>query len=111
MVLCSHPQAEPSEKLLYYYQKAEKLTGIEWEVLAAINLVETGMGRIAGVSVANAHGPMQFLKTTWQLPGIGMGGDINDPHDSIQAAATFSQISLPPLLRGITWSIDSLDPL
>ncbi len=82
-------QPEPLEKLLSYYHNAELATGIEWEVLAAINLVETGMGRIKGVSVANAQGPMQFLPTTWQLPGIGMDGDINDPHDSIQAAARY----------------------
>ena len=57
-------QPEPADKLLSYYQKAEAATGIEWEVLAAVNLVETGMGRIDGVSVANAQGPMQFLPTT-----------------------------------------------
>jgi hypothetical protein len=57
-------------------------------VLAAVNLVETGMGRIDGVSVANAQGPMQFLPTTWAERGIGQG-DIRDPHDAIQAAARY----------------------
>ncbi len=80
---------EPAENLLSYYKKAELNTGIEWEVLAAVNLVETGMGRIDGVSVANAQGPMQFLPTTWNEKGIGKGGDIRDPHDSIQAAARY----------------------
>ncbi|KZR75635.1 lytic transglycosylase domain-containing protein [Prochlorococcus marinus] len=79
---------EPAEKLLSYYRKAESSTGIDWEVLAAVNLVETGMGRIDGVSVANAQGPMQFLPTTWQENGIGEG-DIRDPHDAIQAAARY----------------------
>ncbi len=79
---------EPLISLLSYYLKAEENSGIDWEILAAINLVETGMGRISGVSVANAKGPMQFLQTTWDLPGIG-NGDINDPHDSIQAAARY----------------------
>ena len=77
---------EPAEQLISHYKKAEAATGIEWEVLAAVNLVETGMGRIDGVSVANAQGPMQFLPTTWTEPGIG-AGDIRDPHDAIQAAA------------------------
>ncbi len=46
-------------------QAAEDATGIEWEYLAAINLVETRMGRINGVSTAGAVGPMQFLPSTW----------------------------------------------
>ena len=81
-------QPEPADKLLSYYRKAEAATGVEWEVLAAVNLVETGMGRIDGVSVANAQGPMQFLPTTWAEPGIG-AGNIRNPHDAIQAAARY----------------------
>ena len=81
-------QPEPAEQLLRHYRKAEASTGIAWEVLAAVNLVETGMGRIDGVSVANAQGPMQFLPTTWAEAGIGEG-DIRDPHDAIQAAARY----------------------
>ena len=81
-------QPEPAEQLLSYYRKAETATGIAWEVLAAVNLVETGMGRIDGVSVANAQGPMQFLPTTWAQAGVG-AGDIRDPHDAIQAAARY----------------------
>ncbi len=79
---------EPAANLLRYYREAEEATGIEWEVLAAINLVETGMGRIDGISVADARGPMQFLPTTWAEPGIGKG-DIRDAHDAIQAAARY----------------------
>ncbi len=79
----------PAEELLEAYRSASRATGIDWEVLAAVNLVETGMGRIDGVSVANAQGPMQFLPTTWTEPGIGRGGDIRDPWDSIHAAARY----------------------
>lgn len=79
---------EPAEQLLAHYRKAAAATGIDWEVLAAINLVESGMGRIDGVSVANAQGPMQFLPTTWAQAGVG-AGDIRDPHDAIQAAARY----------------------
>lgn len=78
----------PAEQLLAHYRKAAAATGIDWEVLAAINLVETGMGRIDGVSVANAQGPMQFLPTTWAEPGVG-AGSIRDPHDAIQAAGRY----------------------
>ncbi len=80
---------EPIHLLLSYYYQAEQATGIDWEILAAINLVETGMGRIKGQSIANAQGPMQFLPSTWSEPGIGNNGDINDPNDSIQAAARY----------------------
>ena len=79
---------EPADVLLRHYRKAAAATGIPWEVLAAVNLVETGMGRIDGVSVANAQGPMQFLPTTWAEPGIGQG-NIRDPHDAIAAAARY----------------------
>ena len=51
----------PAEDLLRYYKRGERAFGIGWEYLAAINLVETGMGRIRGTSVAGAQGPMQFL--------------------------------------------------
>ena len=79
----------PASELLKAYRSASAATGIDWTVLAAVNLVETGMGRIDGVSVANAQGPMQFLPTTWAEPGIGKGGDIRDPWDSIHAAARY----------------------
>jgi hypothetical protein len=79
----------PAEQLLALYRSASAATGIPWEVLAAINLVETGMGRIDGISVADARGPMQFLPTTWAEPGIGNGGDIRNPADAIPAAARY----------------------
>ncbi len=78
-----------ADQLLKAYRSASAATGIDWTVLAAVNLVETGMGRIDGVSVANAQGPMQFLPTTWSEPGIGNGGDIRDSWDSIHAAARY----------------------
>tara|TARA_Y100001968_G_scaffold315573_1_gene342324 strand:+ start:1361 stop:2308 length:948 start_codon:yes stop_codon:yes gene_type:complete len=80
---------EPPESLISYYKHAEELSGVDWEVLAAINLVESGMGRISGKSIANAQGPMQFLPTTWSEPGVGLGGDINNPEDSIHAASRY----------------------
>ena len=102
-------QPEPADKLLSYYRKAEAATGIEWEVLAAVNLVETGMGRIDGISVANAQGPMQFLPTTWAEPGIGVG-NIRDPHDAIQAAARYlvRRGGLQDIRRGL-WGYNNSD--
>ena len=102
-------QPEPAANLLSYYRKAEAATGIEWEVLAAVNLVETGMGRIDGVSVANAQGPMQFLPTTWAEPGIG-AGNIRDPNDAIQAAARYlvRRGGLQDIRRGL-WGYNNSD--
>ena len=100
---------EPLPQLLTHYRKAEAATGIEWEVLAAVNLVETGMGRIDGVSIANAQGPMQFLPTTWAEPGIGRG-DIRNPHDAIQAAARYlvRRGGLKNIRRGL-WGYNNSD--
>lgn len=74
----------PAGRLLRAYRAAERRSGVGWEHLAAIHLVETRMGRIRGVSSAGAQGPMQFLPTTWEI--YGAGGDINDVEDAVMAA-------------------------
>ncbi len=100
----------PADQLLKAYRSASAATGIDWTVLAAVNLVETGMGRIDGVSVANAQGPMQFLPTTWAEPGIGNGGNIRDPWDSIHAAARYlvRRGGLKDISRGL-WGYNNSD--
>ncbi len=77
----------PADELLGYYREAESASGVGWNYLAAINLIETGFGRIAGVSTAGAQGPMQFLPSTFAA--YGEGGDILSPHDSIMAAGRY----------------------
>jgi len=79
-------EPRPIDELLADYREAEALTGVSWTYLAAINLVETRMGRISGASSAGALGPMQFLPETW---AACCTGDINDPHDAIIGAATY----------------------
>jgi membrane-bound lytic murein transglycosylase B len=76
----------PPEELLGYYRSAERETGIEWVYLAAINLVETRMGRIEGLSTAGATGPMQFLPSTWEEC---CEGDPNLDRDAIRGAAEY----------------------
>jgi len=80
-------EPEPLDVLIGHYRAAEEATGIEWEILAGINLIETGFGRIDGLSSAGAQGPMQFLPTTWEE--VAEGGDIDDPGDAIAGAARY----------------------
>jgi hypothetical protein len=76
----------PEAALLADYRAGQRRYGVPWQVLAAVNLVETSMGRIRGTSVTGARGPMQFMPATWATWGRG---DIDDPHDAILAAARY----------------------
>ncbi len=86
-------EPEPPEQLLTWFRQTEAEFGIPWQYLAAINLVETGMGRIRGTSIAGAQGPMQFLPATWAAYGEG---DINDHRQAIRAAACYLQANGGP---------------
>lgn len=87
----NHPA--PAEDLLRFYKEAEAESGTPWYYLASVNLVETRMGRIDGVSVAGAQGPMQFMPGTWEAYGEG---DIHDPRDAIVAAGRYLSASGAP---------------
>ena len=77
----------PVDELLNDYHEAESASGVGWNYLAAINLIESHFGGVHGVSSAGAQGPMQFLPATFAA--YGSGGDINSPHDSIMAAGRY----------------------
>src|SRR6185503_3727912 len=79
--------ALPARTLLAYYRGAERRFGVGWEVLAAVNFVETGFNRLRSRSTAGAQGPMQFMPGTWRT--YGLGGDVHDPHDAILGAANY----------------------
>ncbi|HET7421321.1 MAG TPA: lytic transglycosylase domain-containing protein [Candidatus Dormibacteraeota bacterium] len=81
----AYSDAAPLSALRSYYQEAERRYGVNASYLAAINFIESKFGRVNGPSSANAIGPMQFLPSTWVE--YGQGGNINDPHDAILAAA------------------------
>jgi hypothetical protein len=83
--------------LLGYYREAQQAYGIAWQYLAAINLIETNMGRIQGLSSAGAQGPMQFMPATWASYGHG---DVNNPHDAILAAGRYLQAHGAPSNMG-----------
>jgi membrane-bound lytic murein transglycosylase B len=75
----------PLSDLVGFYREANQRYGVAWNYLAAIHLVETKFGRVKSKSTAGARGPMQFIPSTWRI--YGNGGDIQDPHDAILAAA------------------------
>jgi membrane-bound lytic murein transglycosylase B len=72
--------------LLGYFKEPAARHRFAWQYLAAIELVETRMGRIHGLSPAGAKGPMQFMPATFAEYGHG---SIDSQHDSIMAAARF----------------------
>ena len=84
---------EPADVLLAHYREAKATFGVPWEYLAAIHLVETAIGRVDGVSVAGAQGPMQFMPGTWDAFGEG---DVHDPRDAILAAGRYLDHSGAP---------------
>jgi hypothetical protein len=77
----------PADELLGYYREAEAASGVGWNYLAAINLIETRLGSVVGPSSAGAQGPMQFLPSTFAA--YGQGADIYSPRDSILAAGRY----------------------
>ncbi|WP_327049267.1 lytic murein transglycosylase [Microbispora sp. NBC_01189] len=85
---------EPADVLLDGFRRAGRRFGIDWQVLAAVMLVETKFGRVRSPSYVGAKGPMQFMPGTWKA--YGMGGDIDDTTDALLAAANYLHASGAP---------------
>jgi hypothetical protein len=79
--------------LLPIYQAAGIQYGVPWQILAAINEVETDYGNDLSVSTAGAVGWMQFMPETWLQYGVdALGAGYADPYnpvDAIFAAARY----------------------
>ena len=75
--------------LLPIYQAAGIQYDVPWQVLAAINEIETDYGRDLSVSSAGAVGWMQFLPSTWKVWGVDANGDgVADPYNPVDAIFT-----------------------
>lgn len=87
---------------LALYRAAGEQYKLDWAILAAIGKIETdhcrstAPGVHSGTNSAGAAGCMQFLKSTWELPGIGEGGDPYTLEDAIPAAARYLRASGAP---------------
>jgi membrane-bound lytic murein transglycosylase B len=87
-------RALPATRLLRYYRQAQRRFHVRWEVLAAVNFVESAFNKLRNRSTAGAQGPMQFLPSSWRT--YGLGGDVHDPHDAILGAANYLRAAGAP---------------
>ncbi len=72
--------------LLPIYQAAGIQYGVRWEILAAINEIESDYGRNLSTSTAGAVGWMQFLPSTWKEYGVDANDDgRKDPYNPVDA--------------------------
>ncbi len=83
----------PPAFLVPIYRGAGKRFHVPWEVLAAINYVETDYGTNVSTSSAGAIGWMQFMPGTWAEYAITPNGkgkpNPYDPNDAIFTAARY----------------------
>lgn len=84
----------PPLELRRFYAEAQRRFGVPWNVLAAVNFVESGFGKLRNDSVAGAQGPMQFMPATWRA--YGLAGDVQDPRDAILGAANYLRANGAP---------------
>ena len=93
MLFRRESQGLPFSTLSALWSQAGAAYGIPWEVLAAINKIESNFGRNMGPSSAGAIGWMQFMPSTWERWGTDATGDgLADPwnaEDAIYSAARY----------------------
>ncbi len=111
---------QPPAFLIPIYKRAGKRFHVPWQVLAAINSIETNYGRDLSVSSAGAIGWMQFMPETWSEYAISAKGhgkpNPYDPADAIFTAAKYLEANgvRHDLRRAIfaynhaTWYVDAV---
>jgi murein DD-endopeptidase MepM/ murein hydrolase activator NlpD len=91
---------KPPRFLIPIYKAAAKHYRIPWQILAAINAIETNYGRNLSVSPMGAIGWMQFMPGTWMEYGVAARGHHRpnpyDPRDAIFSAARYLHASGAP---------------
>jgi murein DD-endopeptidase MepM/ murein hydrolase activator NlpD len=89
----AQPQRLSADELRPIWQQAGTAYGIPWQVLAAINKIESNFGQNMGPSSAGAIGWMQFMPSTWLRWGTDADGNgLADPWtaaDAIYSAARY----------------------
>jgi murein DD-endopeptidase MepM/ murein hydrolase activator NlpD len=82
----ANPQRLPLSSLHVLWERAGSTYGIPWQVLAAINKIESNFGGNMGPSSAGAIGWMQFMPSTWLRWGVDADGNgIADPWNAADA--------------------------
>jgi soluble lytic murein transglycosylase-like protein len=72
--------------LLPIYKAAAVQYGVPWQILAAINEIETDYGNDQSVSSAGAVGWMQFMPETWLQYGVdALNAGYADPYNPVDA--------------------------
>ena len=83
----------PPSFLIPIYMQAARRYHVPWQVLAAINAIESDYGRDLNTSSAGAVGWMQFEPSTWKEYAVAADGhsvpNPYDPRDAIFAAARY----------------------
>jgi murein DD-endopeptidase MepM/ murein hydrolase activator NlpD len=89
----ARPEVRSYAQLVTLWRQAGDAYGVPWQVLGAINKIESGYGQNMGPSSAGALGWMQFIPSTWMRWGMDADGDglANpwDPEDAVFAAARY----------------------
>ena len=87
------PAVRSYGELVELWHRAGAAYGVPWDVLAAINKIESNFGQNMGPSYAGALGWMQFIPSTWLRWGMDADGDgVADPwnpDDAVFAAARY----------------------
>jgi murein DD-endopeptidase MepM/ murein hydrolase activator NlpD len=89
----ANPEERSYEELVALWRRAGAAYGVPWDVLAAINKIESNFGQNMGPSSAGALGWMQFIPSSWLRWGMDGDGDGVadpwDPEDAVYAAARY----------------------
>jgi murein DD-endopeptidase MepM/ murein hydrolase activator NlpD len=89
----ARPERLSYPELLSLWRHAGAAYAVPWQVLAAINKIESNFGRNMGPSSAGAIGWMQFMPSTWLRWGTDGNGDgVADPwnpDDGVYSAARY----------------------